>query len=579
MTAKNIRRVIAAVSLVVLLGCSMMHLAGCSSILGLPEDGPVQTMTPEEQSTRRVFTSPDGPADDAQPEAIIKGFFDVMPAGVQSDGFATGKQFLTDGAASRWNADNRTTVYADVPKFVRKASTVESGQGGQKTVVSVSLQIQGELDAHGVYTAVASGGAKTYDFSLSKVRGQWRISKLPTGVMISSYDFEQVYRQVSLYQLGSSEKELIPDVRWLCWRDWRTRAVQELLAGNAAWLEGAVSDTNTKRIVLQPDGVQMRDSVMEMSLSSAMERMTDAERGILVRQIRLSLGDGSAETEIKVMSGNHDYSHADDSSSLDAQTPLNPMYTLSVGNIVSLKSYSAIRVAQTDLSDVRSFVFSAQGGAVLGRDGYVKRLAEDGSTHALMFSGRMMKTICKGNDSEIWGIDTSGKHIMVDDAGTVLTLDVPGLVSAQTLHSMRLSPEGDRIAFSIESDGGAQSGVAIIGICRDHDGSVAGLSQAFALVSTQSNVSMMTFYNDVTFLYATQYERGRAQIGRRQMVPGPETSQALPDNGAVDMATGEVGTYRRLVVLDHLGVARTVDGSLDGAWTIADSQVTSLSVQ
>ena len=146
-----------------------------------------------------------------------------------------------------------------------------------------------------------------------------------------------------------------------------------------------------------------------------------------------------------------------------------------------------------------------------------------------------MKTICKGNDSEIWGIDTSGKHIMVDDAGTVLTLDVPGLVSAQTLHSMRLSPEGDRIAFSIESDGGSQSGVAIIGICRDHDGSVAGLSQAFALVSTQSNVSMMTFYNDVTFLYATQYERGRAQIGRRQMVPGPETSQALPDNGAVDM--------------------------------------------
>ena len=184
--------------------------------------------------------------------------------------------------------------------------------------------------------------------------------------------------------------------------------MQELLAGNAAWLEGAVSDTNTKRIVLQPDGVQMRDSVMEMSLSSAMERMTDAERGILVRQIRLSLGDGSAETEIKVMSGNHDYSHADDSSSLDAQTPLNPMYTLSVGNIISLKSYSAIRVAQTDLSDVRSFVFSEQGGAVLGRDGYVKRLAEDGSTHALMFSGRMMKTICKGNDSEIWGIDTSG---------------------------------------------------------------------------------------------------------------------------------------------------------------------------
>ena len=118
-----------------------------------------------------------------------------------------------------------------------------------------------------------------------------------------------------------------------------------------------------------------------MSLSSAMERMTDAERGIWSGRFAYRWGRQRRDG-IKVMSGNHDYSHADDSSSLDAQTPLNPMYTLSVGNIVSLKSYSAIRVAQTDLSDVRSFVFSEQGGAVLGRDGYVKRLAEDGSTHA-----------------------------------------------------------------------------------------------------------------------------------------------------------------------------------------------------
>lgn len=90
----------------------------------------------------------------------------------------------------------------------------------------------------------------------------------------------------------------------------------------------------------------------------------------------------------------------------------------------------------------------------------------------------------------------------------------------------------------------------------------------------------MTFYNDVTFVYATQYgQNGRAQIARRQLVPGPEASQGLPDGGAVAMATGEVNMYRRLTVLDHLGVARTVDGSLEGSWSIADSQVTALSAQ
>ena len=111
MTAKNIRRVIAAVSLVVLLGCSMMHLAGCSSILGLPEDGPVQTMTPEEQSTRRVFTSPDGPADDAQPEAIVKGFFDVMPAGIR-----------------RWRAEGQKPTISPSPKCVANGGSANCRQ-------------------------------------------------------------------------------------------------------------------------------------------------------------------------------------------------------------------------------------------------------------------------------------------------------------------------------------------------------------------------------------------------------------------------------------------------------------------
>ena len=561
-----------------LAGCMLPMLAGCSNVLGLPESGAVQIMQPAEQSTRRIFTNPAGPTKDARPETIVKGFFDAMPAGVQSDGFETARRFLTGSASKWWNADAKTLVYSNVPQIVRKASSVGSTTN-DKITVSVRLQVQGELDSHGVYTAL-SEGPETYDFILSKEQGQWRIGTLPSGVMVSADDFEQVYRQVSLYRLGTSRKELIPDVRWLCWRDWRSRAVKELLAGGAEWLRDAVYDTNTEQVALRPNGVTVHDSMIEIRLSSAMHRMTDAERAVLVRQLRLSLGDGNTETDIEVRSDGQEYSQADDGLSLSASTTTEPMYTLSAGNIVSLESSNAVRVAQTKIDDAEGFVFSSKGGAVLGHDGRVKRIGTDGTLQGTMFSGHAMRAICKGRGGEIWAVDGSTGKVLVDDGGKERAFTIPGLDDGQHVRAIGVSPEGDRLAFSVDSDGHAQSGMGIIGIRRGSNGEAESLASSFLRMSSQSGVTMMTFYNDVTFVYATQYgQNGRAQIARRQLVPGPEASQGLPDGGAVAMATGEVNMYRRLTVLDHLGVARTVDGSLEGSWSIADSQVTALSAQ
>ena len=76
-------------------------MTACSSPFGLPISGSVQTLAPVEQQTQRVYTNPQGPADDAQPETIVKGFYDAMPAGVQSDGYRVAREFLRrpDGMA------------------------------------------------------------------------------------------------------------------------------------------------------------------------------------------------------------------------------------------------------------------------------------------------------------------------------------------------------------------------------------------------------------------------------------------------------------------------------------------------
>ena len=536
-----------------LFGCLLPVLSGCSNVLGLPKSGAVQVMKPTEQDTRRIFTNPSEPVKDAQPEAIVKGFFEALPAGVQSDGFKTARRFLTSAASNWWNSDAKTMVYSGAPQIARKASFADSSAVNDEITVSVRLQVQGMLDSHGVYLAVPEE-TETFDFTLSKVQGQWRIGKLPSGVMVGADDFKQAYRRAS--------------------------AVEELLNGSAAWLRDAVVDTNTEQVTLRSNGVTVHDSTIRIWLSSVMNRMTDAERSVLVRQLRLSLGDGSKETSIDVVAGGRNYSHADDGSSLDTRSTVDPIYTLSAGNIVSLKSSNAVRVAQAGIDDADGFIFSSEGGAVLDHSGRVKRLGADGALRDTMFSGHKIRTICKGRGKEIWAVDESTEEIAVDADGRTRALTIPGLDDTQHVRAISVSPEGDRLAFSLESSKRAKSGIGIIGIRRGSDGEVESLARSFLRISDQSGVSMMTFYNDITFIYAAQYEQNdHTQIARRQLVPGPENNQSLPDAGAIAMATGEVNMYRRFAVLDRLGIVRTVDGSLGGTWSSADSQVMALSAQ
>ena len=104
---RRVTRTIAAAGAAIVCCVTM---TACSSPFGLPISGSVQTLAPVEQQTQRVYTNPQGPADDAQPETIVKGFYDAMPAGVQSDGYRVAREFLTGSASAGWNGDSSALV-------------------------------------------------------------------------------------------------------------------------------------------------------------------------------------------------------------------------------------------------------------------------------------------------------------------------------------------------------------------------------------------------------------------------------------------------------------------------------------
>jgi hypothetical protein len=557
-----------------------VSLAACSSPLGLPTGGSVQTLAPVEQQARRVYTNPQGPEQDAQPESIVQGLYDAMPAGVQSDGFRVAREFLTDTKSAGWNGDASAVVYSGTPDFRRRANTMNAPQGADSSlIVEVELQVVGTLDAHGLYTPSDGERTSKISYTLVKEKDQWRIAVLGDGVVISTADFEQVFRQVSIYQVGASGKQLVPDVRWLSWRNWRTQAVNEVLGTPAAWLNGALRESDLADVSLAMDSVPLKDKTVQVDLSRGMGELSEEERGLLVHRIRLTLGDGNAGYSLKITGDGVDYSDADANVKLGAEQPNVGVYTLTGGHIVSLSSSSPLRVGDAQgYEGAKGFAFSSSGGAVLRSNGVVECLGADGASCDVMFAGARMSSITAGLNGEIVAVGEDGRELYVSYDGKTAKLPIPWLGGSDSVVSVAVSPEGDRLALAITGD--VTNGVMMTGIIRDANNNVTGLCKLATPVSTLKNVTMLTFYNDLNLVYATTpLEADEQQEAYRQLVPGPATIQRLPDSTVVSLAAGQVSLYRRLAVLDDLGTVRSVSGSLDGSWAIADSQVTALGAQ
>ena len=225
------------------------------------------------------------------------------------------------------------------------------------------------------------------------------------------------------------------------------------------------------------------------------------------------------------------------------------------------------------------FVFSSSGGAVLRADGVVECLKSDGASCGVMFSGEPMRSITEGLDGEVWAVSENGRELHVSDGGKETDLKLDWLGAADSIVALAVSPEGCRLALAVEGED--TNGVMMTGVARNGDKTLSGLSKAATQVSVLRHVTMLTFYNDLNLVYATTPPEGNSeqQEAWRQMAPGPANAQRLPNGTITSMASGQISLSRRLAIVDDLGIVRSVSGSLDGSWTIADSQVTALGAQ
>ncbi|MFF9482528.1 LpqB family beta-propeller domain-containing protein [Streptomyces sp. NPDC014733] len=248
---------------VALLGSAALVLAGCAS---MPESGDVkavdQSPRADGDSQVRVYGVP--PQAGARPTNIVRSFLDATTSD-EAD-FRTATQYLAQSAKKTWRPFLVTNVLQERPK-PENGPQIRGDRDGYTVTLSGSQVAT--VDAAHAYTPEEKPYHRT--IHLIKEKGQWRIDRLPNGLVLGQSDFQRIYQSVNKYYFASYKTEsqepkarrdvLVADPVYLRRRiDPITASVQALLDGPSNWLNQVTVSQFPSRTRLASRSLSLDDS-------------------------------------------------------------------------------------------------------------------------------------------------------------------------------------------------------------------------------------------------------------------------------------------------------------------------------
>jgi len=430
------------------------------------------------------------------------------------------------------------------------------------TQVQVKLTVEARIDDGGRYAEAPPASQESLTFDLVQdSSGQWRISGLDDGVVLSHANFQVIYRSTPVYFLSVDNKFLVPETRWFPNVNLATSVMQALIAGPSPWLRDGVRTAVPDGVQLTPDAVLIdAKGTASVGLSEA-ALATTVDRGLLVAQIGASLPQA---TTVNVTAGEVPFTTPP--AQLDRGVATDPALEVIQGDtlmrLVQNQLVPVEGVGSLAGLDVRASARTEAGNIrvmLSGPDTLV--LAPTASTPAVPLitgSGLLPPTLDRLGWAWTATSGAAGSIVAVRSDGQRADVGATWL-AGRSVRSIRVARDGSRIAvLSSGADGIALDVAAVV---RDGLGTPKRIGEPLGVGAVLADASRVVWVDDVTL--GVLGTSGATAAPTYVLVPiGGPTTELPALAGAVDIAGGR-GTRVLYTV--------TADGQLSGGsaptWT------------
>lgn len=452
-------------------------LAGCASV---PASSPVQVLRRVGDGDAPVL--PPGPVDGSNALDLVRGF--VYASGSSPDRHGAARRFLAPEAAE-WDDGTGVTVLAE--QFDTVYPTSVDPEADTRTV-RIRGTALGRLTPGGWFEA----GQAPVQIDVNVVRrdGQWRIARLPSGVLVRMSDFRVNYRTVKTWFVDPVRRVAVPDLRYLPGTPARAqaaRAMELLFAGPSTALQGAASTMLVANAQLRSNVATSPEGSLIVDLTQLGE-LDEGGRRLLAAQVVLSLAEVSVGRVRLLVDGapllpNRPDLTRDDVAALVAEpAPATvPALVVHNGRVHQLNGGQVDTALPGPIGNGELAVLSAASSpdgrrvAVVTAAGARRQLLVGAAEGAVAPVGIEAATLTRPSwtptGAEAWTVldSTTVARVVLDADGNprVAPVDATELTGLGRVQDLRLSRDGLRVAAVV--DGGLYAAA----LARSPDGDVA----------------------------------------------------------------------------------------------------------
>jgi hypothetical protein len=445
---------------------ALLVLAGCT---GVPTSSAPATVEPVTPQVRTTALPP--PFLNGDPRTIVQWFL-VANASNTGD-HNNARSYLTSAASNGWSDGGATII----------ANDFSIGTYNQRAhAVTVYGRVLGTLDQHGIYTPSLlaqgeGGGRQPFVFDIAKAGTAYRISNLHSGLLLTDQQFRSTYQQRVLYFYDAAKDSLVADLRWSALAD-RTELAEWLLTQlvdgprpelqNAVSLDTLPAQADARQMLVRlgsptdvevPGSSQLDPAARDRLAAQLAETLDEPLSGGLI-----TITDGGRPVTIRAVQGTQ-FNAADFSQAIGPPLPESKVYYLQAGRVHddSGKALTGpLGGGGTSLSSVAVSRPKADGPllvAGVAGTGSAARL-EVGTQRGLQATGVrgvLSRPAFVPGRGEVWIGDGSQVYRVNVGDGTPRAHVVPirAVSGGGQVLSVRLSPEGSRVAMVVSGAGGS----------------------------------------------------------------------------------------------------------------------------